>query len=245
MKRLFQCAAVLCLGLAVTIPASAQDNAAKAVIERYEQATGLSKLTPADMNSVMVDVVTEMQGMTMPMKMVVKQPDKLKVEMEMGGQKMLMTAKDGKGWISVPGQGVQPMPEQTMAQLREQMASITRNYMWNTEDFAYELAGEVKEGGKTLQGVHMVPKKPQPTMENLIVYFDKANGLVDYFTMDVVQGGQAMPARMDFSEYKTFGLVKLPSKYKMKMGDVEMVKMEIKAMEYNYPAADELFAKPE
>lgn len=245
MKRLFQWAAVVCLGLAVVIPATAQDNAAKAVIERYEQATGLSKLIPADMNSVMVEVVTDMQGLTIPMKMIVKQPDKLKVDMEMGGQKMLMVAKDGTGWISVAGQGVQPMPEQTMAQLKEQMASITRNYMWNTEDFAYELAGEVKEGGKTLQGVHMVPKKPQPGMENLIVYFDKASGLVDYFTMDIAQGGKTMPARMDFSDYKTFGKVKLPSKYKMMMGGAEMVKMEIKAMEYNYPAADELFAKPE
>lgn len=245
MKRLFQWAAVVCLGLAVVIPATAQDNAAKAVIERYEQVTGLSKLTPADMGSLMIDVVTEMQGLTMPMKMVVKQPDMLKVDMEVGGQKMLMVAKDGIGWISVAGQGVQPMPEQTMAQLKEQMASITRNYMWNTEDFAYELAGEVKEGGKTLQGVHMVPKKPQPGMENLIVYFDKASGLVDYFTMDIVQGGQTMPARMDFSDYKTFGQVKLPSKYKMMMGGAEMIKMEIKAMEYNYPAADELFAKPE
>lgn len=245
MKRLFQWATALCLGLAVAVPATAQDNAAKAVIERYEQVTGLSKLTPADMGSLMIDVVTEMQGMTMPMKMVVKQPDKLKVDMEMGGQKMLMVAKDGKGWISVPGQSVQPMPEQTMEQLKEQMASITRNYMWNTEDFAYELAGEVKEGGKTLQGVHMVPKKPQPGMENLIVYFDKASGLVDYFTMDIAQGGQAMSARMDFSDYKTFGQVKLPSKYKMMMGGAEMVKMEIKVMEYNYPAADELFAKPE
>lgn len=249
MKRLLRCAAVLCFGLAVTIPAAAQENdAAKAIIDRYEQATGLGKLAPDDMNSLMADVVIEMQEMTMPMKMIVKQPDKWRIEMEINGQKMLMVARDGKGWISVAGQGVQPMPKETMAQLKEQMASITRNYKWSSMDFDYELADEVREGGKMLQGVHMVPKKTQPAAAvNLIVYFDQASGLVDHCTVDVVQGTRTMAARMDFGEYKTFGQVKLPAKYKMTMagGSVVMMDMEIKALEYNYPAADELFAKPE
>lgn len=249
MKRLLRCAAILCFGLAVTVPVSAQDHdAARAVIERYEQATGLGRLTPADMNSVMVDVVTEMQGMTIPMKMIVKQPDKWRVEMEINGQKMLMVARDGKGWISVAGQEVQPMPKEAMAQLKEQMASITRNYKWSSMDFDYELADEVREGDKVLQGVHMVPKKTQPAAAvNLIVYFDEASGLVDHCTVDVVQGTQTVAARMDFGEYKTFGQVKLPAKYKMTMagGTAVMMGMEIKALEYNYPAADELFAKPE
>lgn len=245
MKRVLKWAAVLCLTVAVTVPATAQDKAAKAVIDRYEAVTGLNKLTEASMNSMMLDATTVVMGMDMPMKMVVKQPDKLWVEMEMNGQKMLMVASDGKGWIRAAGQ-VQPMPAETMDQMKEQMANIAGNYRWNEKDFGFEMAGELKEGGKTYQGVHMVPKKTLPEkMENMIVYFDKESGLVDFLTMDVSQGGEMVSARMDFSDYKTFGPVRVSSKYKMKVGDTEVMRIEIKAMEYDYPAPDTLFAKPE
>ncbi len=243
MKRFFQWAVVLCLGLAV-VPASAQDDGAKAVIDRYEQVTGLDKLTPAEMTSVMMEVATEVQGMSMPMKIVFQEPGKLKVDMEMGGQKVKMVFDGSQGWISVPGQGVMPMPKEAMDQMKEQI-NISQNYRWNMKDYTYEMAGEVKEGDRTYIGVSMTAKKPQPQISNMIVYFDKDTGLVAYLTMDISQGGQVAPARMDFSDYKTFDKFKLPSKYRMLVNGTEMMTMEIKVIEYNYPTTDAMFAKPE
>lgn len=243
MKRLFKWAAILCLGVAV-VPVSAQDDGAKAVIDRYERVTGLDKLTPAEMSSLMMEVVTDMQGMQIPMKMILKEPGKLNVDMEMAGQKMKMVVDGEQGWISVPGQGVMPMPAEPLAQLKEQ-TNISQNYRWNQKDYTYQMAGEVEEGGHTYVGVRMTPKKPQPQISHMIVYFDKATGLAAYFTIDVNQGGQSVPARMDFMDYKTFGKLKLPSRYKMLVSGNEMMNMEIKVLEYDYPTTDAMFAKPE
>lgn len=243
MKKLFQWGAVFALGLAA-VPASAQDDGAQAVIDRYEQVTGLDKLDPAEMTSVMMEVAVDVQGMSMPMKMVLKEPRKINVDMEMAGQKMKMVVDGENGWISVPGQGVMPMPDEALKQLREQ-TNVSQNYRWNKKDYTYKTAGEVKEDGHTYSGVQMTPKQPQPQVSNMIVYFDKATGLAAYVTMDIDQGGQVMPARMNFGDYKTFGKLKLPSRYKMLVGGTELMTMEIKALEYDYPTTDAMFAKPE
>lgn len=240
MKRLFLLLAVLCVGAAATV--SAQD--AKAIVARYNQVTGLDKITPAMETSVMMDVVTHVQGMTMPMKIVMKQPGKFRIDMEAAGQKMLMVTDGNKGWMSVPGQGTQPMPKESLEQLQSQ-TNMSQNYKWDSEAYEFELAGEVKEGGKTLLAVRFTPKKPLENIENMVVYFDKATGLTEYMTMVVTQNGQTMAARTDFRDYKKFGDFKIPSVYKVSMGGSEMMQMEIKELQYNYPVSDAMFAKPE
>lgn len=50
---------------------------------------------------------------------------------------------------------------------------------------------------------------------------------------------------MNFSAYRSYGKVKLPSLYKMLVNGSPMMTLEIKALQYAYPAADSLFAKPE
>ena len=243
MKKILLWAAVLCAGLAA-MPVQAQNDGADAVIERYERATGLDRLSPSEMTCVMMEVVAEVQGMAMPMTMVLKEPGKMNVDMEGAGQKMRMVTDGEKGWVSIPGQGTMPMPDEMMAQLREQ-TNVSQNYRWNKKDYSYKLAGEVQEGGRTYTGVLMTPKKPQPQVGNMVVYFDKENGLVSFLTIDIEQGGQTQSARMNFSAYRSYGKVKLPSLYKMLVNGSPMMTMEIKALQYAYPAADSLFAKPE
>lgn len=81
----------------------------------------------------------------------------MNVDMEVAGQKMRMVTDGEKGWVSIPGQGTMPMPDEMMAQLREQ-TNVSQNYRWNKKDYSYKLAGEVQEGGRTYTGVLMTPK---------------------------------------------------------------------------------------
>ncbi|WP_298064539.1 hypothetical protein [uncultured Rikenella sp.] len=243
MKRLFQWIAVFCIGL-VAVPVSAQDGALE-VIDRYERVTGLDKLTPADMTSVMMEVVTETQGRRISMKMIVKEPGKFNVDMEIAGQKVKMVFDGSQGWVSVPGQGVMPMPAESLEQLRKQ-TNLSQHYRWNRTDYDYRMAGEVEKDGHTCVGVEMMPKKAEAQMiDRTIVYFDKDTGLVAYAFLYITQGGKTVPARMDFTDYKTFGMLKLPSRYKLLVGGAEMMNMEIKTLEYDYPTTDAMFVRPE
>ena len=128
--------------------------------------------------------------------------------------------------MSVPGEGSVPMPEATLKQLKEQ-TNVSQNYLWNARDYTYAMAGEVQNGSKTYVGIRMTPRKPQPGLENLVVYFDKASGLVCYLTSEVsvaVQNGsepQRMSVRMDLGNFKTFGKVKLPSEYRVQINNIE------------------------
>lgn len=244
MKIVFQFIAVLCLSL-LTVPVSAQgDDGSKAVISRYESVTGLDKLTESDMESVMMEVLNKVQGMSMPMKMVMKQPGKMRVEMQMGGQNILTVVDGDNGWVSVPGQGVQSMPAEAMEQVKEQIKSVNQNYRWTPQEYDFKMEAEVKQGGKTLQGIRMTHKKPQPQISNVVVYFDKETGVVVYSTMDISDKVQTVAARMTFSDYKTFGKFKIPSVFKMTVDGKELMTMEIKTLEYNYSTTDDMFAKP-
>lgn len=239
MKKILLLLAVICLGTATVF---AQD--AKTIVDRYNQVTGLDKLSAIAQTSLMMDVVTKVQGMTMPMKVIASLPGKFRVEMDMGGVKMLMVTNGEKGWMSVPGQGTQPMPQEILEQLKAQ-TDVSRNYKWDADTYEFETAGEVKEGGKTLQAVRFTLKKPVENIKNLVVYFDTVTGLADYMTMDVEEKGQAMSVRTNVGDYKTFGTVKIPSVYTVLNNGAEMMKMEIKALEYNYPTEAWMFAKPE
>lgn len=229
----------------VAVSVSAQEvDEAEAVIERYERVTGLDRLSTVDMTSVMMEVVAERQGVSVPMKMVLKEPDKIRVEMEIDGREMRMAIDGKSGWISVPGQGTMPMPDEVLEQLAEQ-TRIGRNYRWNKRDFAYRMVGKVMEAGRTCVGVRMIPHKPQPQIGERVVYFDEATGLAAYMTMQVDANGQAKSFRMDFSDYKTFGELKLPSVYRATTDGGQDMVMKVKTLEYDYPVADALFSEPE
>ncbi len=135
------------------------------------------------------------------------------------------------------------MPAESLEQLRER-THISQNYRWNRTDYDYRMAGEVEKDGHTCVGVEMMPKKAVPQVSRMIVYFDKDTGLAAYLTLDIAQGGKTVTARMDFTDYKTFGKLKLPSRYKMLVG-AETMNLEIKTLEYDYPAADAMFVQPE
>lgn len=248
MKRFLFSVVLLVAGLIVA-PVSAQDDEAAAVVKRYEQVTGIDQLTQDEANHVMMEVVANMQGMSMPMK-IIKAPGKMNIDMAVQGQPVKMIIDGDQGWMSVPGEGSVPMPEATLRQLKEQ-TNVSQNYLWNARDYTYAMAGEVQNGSKTYVGIRMTPRKPQPGLENLVVYFDKASGLVCYLTSEVsvaVQNGsepQRMSVRMDLGNFKTFGKVKLPSEYRVQINNIETMTMRIKTLEYNYPTTDEMFAKPE
>lgn len=191
-------------------------------------------------------VINYAQGMSVETKTIVKQPDKIRTEAEMNGQTTILIINGDKGWVSAPGQPIMPMPEQLMVMTKGQPKDVASGYRWNPSDNTFKMGEEVEHDGKILQGVKIIPNKVMPMISNMVVYFDKQTGLPVYSTVDIAANGQTMAARVDYSDYKTFGkIATIPSVCKTTIvNGAEIMKLETKELEYNYLTTDDMFAEP-
>lgn len=242
MRKLFLLVAVL---IGITANVSAQTDAI-AIIKRYENVLGMDKVPASFFERQMADVELVAQGQQIDMNMIIQEPDKYRIEMDVMGQSILMVVDGDKGWMAMPEMGVMPMPEDAMAQLKNQ-TGMTRNYKWNTDDFDFELIGDVTEGGKALQAVRFTPKKPTEVTgatDNMMVYFDPATGLMDYITMDVMEGGMGYSAKVLTTDYKEFQGVRIPTVFHVSVDGTEVMTMTLRKVQFDYPVTAETFAEP-
>ena len=237
MKKLLFLVSVLAIA-GIFGQVSAQSAAS--VIDRYNKATGIGSADVSKSNMMMKMTISNM-GMTMPYTIVMANPThRMRMEMEANGQKMLIVVSGDKGWMSIPGMGVQPLPAEQIKQFQGQV-NLLSNMKWDTESFDFELLPQVTENGKKYDVVRAKSKKADASGNDQTVYFDNATGLAAFVEAEAAPGQNA---RVLFGNYKTAGKLKYPSELKTLMGGKEASNITIDALEFDYPVKDEMFAEP-
>ncbi|CDN32054.1 hypothetical protein BN938_1977 [Mucinivorans hirudinis] len=234
MKKLF-------LTLALTIAAVVATNAQSGneILEKYYKATNVSKLSSGVEGSFMIDMAVKANqgGMNieMPIKMIQQNPgNKIRMEMEMMGQKVLIVSNGTKGWIQMAGQ-VQEVPAEQLAQMTSQ-GNIVENLKWDESKFTNEYVGE-KDGIKI---VKIIAKDPNAQMKEMSLGFNAKSGLLEW-TEGTTQG---MTVKTVLSDYKEFDGVSLPTAISVSMGGQEISVVNIKDLELDYPTAEFMFVEP-
>lgn len=220
----------------------AQD--ALAVIQRYNDITGIDKLTTQDELNARMDIDSKLQGMSMKMKVLMKDGEKIRVDMTMDGMDVLMVSDGKDGWVKMAGEPVQELPAEMLAQLQNQI-NMSSRYKWSSDGFEYSEVEATSSGGQNYQKILMTPKIPIDGVDQMMVYFNESTGLADFITFDVKEGGMNMSVRTDLADYKTFGKYKVPSKFKISMAGMEIMTMTLNNVEYGYVAPDNMFTKPQ
>lgn len=238
MKKLFfLTAAFLLAGILGQV--SAQDAAA--VVERYNKATGVAQVDASKSNTMMKMTVSNM-GMKMPYSIIMANPThRMRMEMEANGQKILIVVSGEKGWMSIPGMGVQPLPAEQIKQFQGQV-DLLSNLKWDAANFDFELLAPVTENGKKYDVIRAKAKNASVATKEQTVYFDNATGLAAF--VDAAPDATGQSVRVSLGNYKTTGKYKYPSEIKSLMGGKEVSAITIDALELDYPVTDAMFAEP-
>ena len=235
MKRILLLAGLLLVGVTGV---SAQTSAeAKAVIDRYNQAAGLSSETLA--GSALMDVHISTAGASMPMKIIKgTQAGCYRIEMSVPGQGEVLMVTDGKnGWVAAKGQPVQALPKQVIGQMASQ-GDMTGTLSVDDKNFDYTFVGasggnEIIEG-KPKAGVSLPVK-------SLTMKFSTQNGLLTSVATTTDQG---QTVQVNVSDYKKFGGALIPTRMETTVSDAQNAVVTIKNIEFGIPTEPWMFAKP-
>lgn len=235
-KLLFLVSALAIAGIFGQVSA----QSAASVVERYNKATGVGSVDVSKSNMMMKMTISNM-GMKMPYTIVMANPThRMRMEMEANGQKILIVVSGEKGWMSMPGMGVQPLPAEQIKQFQGQV-NLLSNMKWDAGSFNFELLAPVTENGKKYDVVRATAKKADAPTKEQTLYFDNATGLIAFVDAEAAPGQNA---RVVFGNYKTAGKLKYPSELKTLIGGKEASTITIDALEFDYPVKDEMFAEP-
>lgn len=233
MKKLILAAALVACS---ALTSYAQD--AQTTIKRYMDATNLKALDNNN-QSMMFDMTTSVeqggQKMLMPIKIIQENPgNKMRVEMEAMGQKVLLVINGKQGWMQTGGV-VTPLPEAQLSQMAGQN-DVLSNMKWDASKFTFEYLTE-KDG---VESIKITPLDPKKATEIITANFVKATGLLQSINMKA----QAMDVKIDFTDYKAFGDIKLPTVLTTSMNDKAVATMTITKFEVDFPTAAYMFVEP-
>ncbi len=227
MKHLCcQCCAlvlVLCLSLSFS---SAQDKEALAIIQRYEHASGLDKISNEEMSSWHIEATTNMEGVNMDIDMYYQDSTQLYAKVLMGDLELIMTMNGSQNATFTMNGETIPLPKE-MAQALQKQLITPNSYRWNADDYLFTLADSMQVGKHICPGVQIIPKKTVPSLENSVVYFDPHRGMPVLLIATITEDGTTHQARCTYEAVKRYGDIKLPSRYVMTIDDSAQPVMDI------------------
>ena len=239
-------AGVLLLGIsAFSLYSQASDDAAekaeaKKIIEKLIEAQGgrdaLSKIR--DMTST-GDIELIQFGMSGSVTMYQKEPDKMRMDMEIMGM-VITQAYDGEtAWMTNPQTGTnEEMPEELAADTRRQ--SLGNDAILNPEKLGITYTFEGKE---TIEGTeYLILKQVFSDGKFSHMYIDPNTYLV-YKTKETTmnQMGVEVEAESFLSDYKEFQGTKVPYTITVYQDGEEFIIITLSDMKYNTGLKDSLF----
>ncbi len=211
----------------------------KEVLDKHFKAVGQDKLTKVETYSIKAKV--NQMGMEIPLEMKMKKPNKLRMDMDIMGQKMVQVFDGEEGWVISPMIGDEPQ-ELTGAELDQAIAQADIE----GELYNYEKKGHKVEliGKENIDGTEMYNLKV--TSNNGVVrnyYINADNYLVSQVKGSAVSMGQQINATQKMLDYKDFDGIKIATKIvsETPMGDAEIIMEEVN---FNVKLDDSMFEKP-
>ena len=234
MKRTFILTALMLVAFIGT-----QAQTLEKVLEKHYKATGHEKM--ADIKTYAIKAKMSMMGMDMPMDMIIKTPDKFKIEMEMMGQKTVQAYDGEKGWMINPmmGSGVLDLEGDQLDQAMEQADMEGELYDYKKKGHSAELIGKVNADGVEAYRIKFTNKNGD--VKN---YFIDANTyLITKVKAKVEAQGQTMDIESKMVEYQEIDGIQMPKKIEvvLPMGTQTIIMEEIKL---NEKIDDSVFARP-
>lgn len=207
------------------------------IVNNYSKAIKADQL--AKVSTIKITGKMSAMGMEMPMTMIMKNPNKIKVTYSFNGQEIVSAFDGEKGYMVNPMMGSSEPVELTGEQLKQ---------VQNSNAFKNELLNHFNSGRLTLEGEENVNGKPAykikatPEGTNPITMFiDKDSYLLVKTITKVDQMGNVMDVESVMTDYVDNNGVVMPKKTTASANGMEAAVITFDKIEVNVPVDDSVF----
>jgi len=222
----------LCLFCTIIITAQSLDE----IVKNYSAAMKTSQL--ANIKTIKITGKMSSMGMEMPMTLIMKNPNKIKVVYSLNGQEIVSVYDGVKGYTKNVG-ATAPV-ELTGDQLKQ---------VQNNNVFQNELMTYYKSGKLALEGEEVVNGKPAYRIKATLdggntayMAIDKSTYYLVKTSTKVSQMGQVMTVDSFMSDYADIQGVVMPKKTTASTEGMEMAVINFDKVEVNIPVEDSEFS---
>jgi outer membrane lipoprotein-sorting protein len=219
----------------------AQDLSLDEILLKYYEATGIDHIK--EWNTLTMTGKTKAQGMEFPVTIYMKRPEKIRVEVEIQGNKMLQVFDGQAGWSVAPWSGSsdpQDMTPDEIKGMKEQADFEGTLFNWKVKGHKAELIGK-----EDMEGTPVYKIKVIRSDENIETYFIDAENFVPLKISSVtkIQGNETESEGYP-SNYKDVNGAMMPFSIENKYKGQTVSHVVIDKYEINKEIADSLFVKP-
>ena len=221
-------------GLIVIVVINAQSL--DQIVKNHSVAIKQDKLSK--ISSIKITGKMSAMGMEMPMVLIMKNPDKIKVTYSFSGQEMISVFDGEKGYMVNPIMGSTNPIELTGEQLKQ---------VQNNNIFQNQIVNYFKNSQLTLEGQEDVNNKPAFKLKvnnessPIYLYLDKESYLLVRMTNTINQAGTSMNVDTYMSDYVNINDVVMPKKTISMMNGMEAAVISFDKIEVNIPIDDSIF----
>jgi len=207
------------------------------IVKKYSAAIHADQL--AKVSTIMITGKMSSMGMEMPLTMIMKNPNKIKVAYSFNGQEMVSVFDGEKGYMINPMTGSSQPVELTPDQLR----SVQSSNAFSNEMLNYFKNGKlVLEGEESVNGKPAFKLKASPEGANPVYMFlDKDSYMLVKSTTTVEQMGTSMNVDSFMSDYVDIQGVVIPKKTTAMANGMEAAVITFDKIEINVPVEDSVF----
>jgi outer membrane lipoprotein-sorting protein len=206
------------------------------IVKKYNDANKQDVL--AKVKSIKVTGKISAMGMELPLVMVMKNPDKIKMTYSFNGQEMVMAFDGEKGYAINPMAGSTDPVEITGDQLKQ---------VQDNNAFKNQVAEYYKTGKLTLEGEDKVNDKPAFKLKAsvgttpVVLYIDKESYMLVKTTATVDNMGTTVTMDSFMSDFTDVQGVIMPKKITQMAGGMEAAVISFDTVEVNIPIEDSVF----
>lgn len=168
-------------------------------------------------------------------------PNKLRIEGEFQGSKVIQTYNGQVGWMYAPAMGITEPKEMNGQELESILSqSEFENPLWNYEEkgSSLELVGTPDDG--SVDHLRLTTKDG----DELNMFVDRKSHLITSIKSLQTMGGSETEIEVSLEDYKTVKGIPVAQKYITKMSGEVVTTIDIENVEYNKEIDPALFEKP-
>jgi hypothetical protein len=219
-----------------------QEMTLDTLLARYYKTIGMA--TIKDWKTLIMKGKTTTQGMEFPVIIYMKRPGKIRLEVEVQGNKMLQVSDGQSGWGVIPWSGTTDPQDFTPDQLKgmKQQAEFEGSLCdWKEKGHKLELIGK-----EDMDGTQVYKLKAVLANGNIETYYFDAESFVPIKVASVmkIQGNDTESESLP-SNYKPVEGAMMPFAIENKYKGQTVSTIVLESYEVNKPIDDNLFIKPE
>jgi outer membrane lipoprotein-sorting protein len=224
-----------------TFSGMTQEMTIDSILSRYYKALGTA--TMREWKTLIMKGKSTAQGMELPVTIYLKRPGKIRLEVEIQGNKMLQVSDGQAGWSVVPWSGTTDPQDMTPDELKgmKQQAEFEGSLCdWKEKGNKVELLGK-----EDMDGTPVYKLKAVLANGNTETYFLDAETFVPLKVSNVmkIQGNETESESLP-SNYKPVEGAMMPFAIENKYKGQTVSTVVIDSYEANKPIDDNLFIKP-